>query len=83
MYTCKNAEKRRIQEPGGHPNVTKFGDLVTCGHFLTEDVLDEGYDGERCALVIYDVATKWIQCIPLKNKSAELARRAIGVQGTE
>ena len=64
----------------------RFGDVVTCDHIILrkhEHELGVGED-KRTALSILDVATKFMACYPLPNKSAEATvvalRHVVGPQ---
>ena len=51
------------------PRAEKFGDLITADH----KVLSEGCESRnnhRCAVVVQDLATKWIQSYPCKTKTS-------------
>ncbi len=55
---CPECMRAKMQKAGaytnksGHPECKKFGDSVTGDHFVTEDILDAGCDGEKCGLVL-------------------------------
>ena len=51
------------------PEREKFGDLTTADH----KVLSEGCESRhnhRCAVVVQDLATQWIQSYPCKTKTS-------------
>lgn len=64
----------------------KFGDLITGDHIVTIDKIDKSIDGKRDAVVIYDVATMFLECYPTGTKSADETIQAlqhfIGPKGT-
>ena len=66
--------RRRKREEGEKPKV--FGEIVTADHIVLGET-DMGGAGERAALVVRDLATGWISCYPLPNKSADSARNAL------
>ena len=47
----------------------KFGDLLTADHKVPNKG-SESRDNHRCAVVVQDLATQWIQSYPCKTKSA-------------
>ena len=54
----------------------KFGDLITADH----KVLNEGSeprDNHRYAVVVQDLATRWIQSYPCKTKSSHETERSL------
>ena len=53
-----------------------FGDLITAGH----KVLSEGCESRnnhRCAVVVQDLATQWIQAYPCKTKTSQEPQRSL------
>ena len=66
--------RRVLQHKGPPPQV--FGDLLTADHMVMGPQ-DAGRAGERTALVILDVATRWISCYPLPDKTADAAARVL------
>ena len=66
--------RRRIG--GAVPRAEKFGDLITADH----KVLSEGCESRnnhRCAIVVQDLATKWIQAYPCKTKTSQETQRSL------
>ena len=60
--------RRRIG--GAVPRAENFGDLISAGH----KVLSEGCESRnnhRCAVVVQDLATQWIQSYPCKRKTSQ------------
>jgi len=54
-----------------------FGDLITGDHIVTIDKMDRSIDGKRDAVVIYDVATLYLDCFPTGSRSAEETLQAL------
>ena len=52
-------------------STTTFGDQVTCDTMVIGDERDNSFNGDRCAHLIKDRATKWLQCYPRKHKKTE------------
>ena len=53
-----------------------FGDLITADH----KVLSEGCESRknlRCAIVVQDLATQWIQSCPCKTKTSQETQRSL------
>ena len=58
------------------PRADKFGDLITADH----KVLSEGCESRnnhRCAVVVQDLATQWIQSYPCKTKTSQETQRSL------
>ena len=47
----------------------KFGDLTTADHKVPNEG-GESRNNHRCAVVVQDLATQWIQCHPCKAKTS-------------
>ena len=54
-----------------------FGDQLTADHVIARSERSQGVTGQEDALLIMDRATKWIDCFPLRDKSAENARLSL------
>ena len=66
--------RRRIG--GVVPRAKNFGDLMTADH----KVLSEGCESRnnhRCAIVVQDLATQWIQSYPCKTKTSQETQRSM------
>ena len=66
--------RRRIG--GAVPRAENFGDLITADH----KVLSEGFESRnnhRCAVVVQDLATQWIQSYPCKTKTSQETQRSL------
>ena len=50
-----------------------FGDLITADHKVLSDNF-ESRNNHRCAVVVKDLATQWIQAYPCKTTSQETQR---------
>ena len=58
------------------PRAENFGDLITADH----KVLSEGCESRnnhRCAVVVQDLATQWIQSYPCKTKTSQETQRSL------
>ena len=54
----------------------KFGDLITADHkVLSENC--ESRNNHRCAVVVQDLATQWIQAYPCKTKTSQETQRSL------
>ena len=79
--TCQRA--KMMQKPARKTNKTidskpqEFGQLVTADTIIANRDVDRGINGETCALVILDVATDFIECHPMKKKTADAAYSAM------
>ena len=66
--------RRRIG--GVEPRAEKFGDLITADHkVLSENC--EPRNNHRCAIVVEDLATQWIQSYPCKTKTSQETQRSL------
>ena len=54
-----------------------FGDLITGDHLITNDVTDQGLNGESGGLALLDRGTKYFDLIPVDSKSSEDAAAAM------
>ena len=54
----------------------KFGDLMTADHNVFSDSC-ESRNNHRCAVVVHDLATQWIQTYPCKNKISQETQRSL------
>ena len=61
------------RKKGGSGTITskKFGDHVTMDHIISRELKDHGLDGERVALVIKDVYSKFRYIYPAEAKDTE------------
>ena len=53
--------------------IKQFGDLVTADHIVCRSLASHGLKGEQDCLMIYDKATNWLHCGPVKTKSSNNA----------
>ena len=61
---------------GAVPRAENFGDLIRPDHkVLSENC--ESQNNHRCAVVVQDLATKWIQFYPCKTKTSQEAQRRL------
>ena len=58
-------------------DATEFADLVTGDHIVSVEALDKSVDGKRDGLVIYDVATGYLDCYPTNTKNTEETIQAL------
>ena len=77
---CLRTKIRRVpwrrRDEGSFPRAEKFGDLITADH----TVLNEGSksrNNRRHAVVVQDLATRWIQSHPCKTKSSHETARSL------
>ncbi len=55
----------------------KFGDIITCDHIVASRDDAEGLLSDKTAMTIYDMASHFTACYPLKSKRADDAYRAL------
>ena len=53
-----------------------FGDLITADHKVLSDNF-ESRNNHRCAIVVQDLATQWIQAYPCKTKTSQETQRSL------
>ena len=58
------------------PRAEKIGDLITADHKVLSDN-GESRNNHRCAVVVQDLATQWIQAYPCKNKTSQETQRSL------
>ena len=58
------------------PRAEKFGDLITADHKVLSDNC-ESRNNHRCAVVVQDLATQWIQAYPCRNKTSQETQRSL------
>ena len=63
------------------PRADNFGDLITADHKVQSDNC-ESRNNQRYAVVVQDLATRWIQAYPCKNKTSQETQRSLQVPGT-
>ena len=56
---------------------TTFGDQVTAYHLIANRADNQGHDGSKYAVVVYDLATRYRDCFPTGDKDAIDARLAL------
>ena len=66
--------RRRIGE--AVPCAENFGDLITADHKVLSDNC-ESRNNHRCAVVVQDPATQWIQAYPCKTKTSQETQRSL------
>ena len=73
---CQKAKMQRKPCPGRPLGAVPaaFGDQLTADHIIARSERSQGVTGQEDALLVMDRATKWVDCFPLKDKSAENAR---------
>ena len=58
------------------PRAENFGDLITADHeALSEE--SESRNNHRCAVVVQDLATQWLQSHPCKTKSFQETQKSL------
>ena len=65
----------RRRNGGAVPRAENFGDLITADHKVFSDNC-ESRNNHRCAVVVQDPATQWIQAYPCKNNFTRNPREA-------
>ena len=58
------------------PRAVNFGDLITADHKVLSDNC-ESRNNHRYAIVVWDVATQWIQAYPCKTKTSQETQRSL------
>ena len=58
------------------PRVEKFGDLITADHKVLCDNC-ESRNNHRFAVVVQDLATKWMQAYPCRTKTSQQTQRSL------
>ena len=66
--------RRRIR--GAAPRAENFGDLITADHKVLSESC-ESRNNHRYAVVVQDLATKWIQAYPCQNKTSQETQRSL------
>ena len=66
----------RRRNGGAVPRAEIFGDLITADHKVLSDNC-ESRNNHRCAVVVQDLATQWIQAYPCKNKTSQETQRSL------
>ena len=79
---AKHARKRKHRREEDLPKL--FGQLVAGDHWLSKDGRSLGLNGEKFALLLYDIGTKFIYCDPQGSKDTEWNMKAFNdFAGTE
>ena len=58
------------------PRAENFGDLITADHKIVSESC-ESRNNHRCAIVVQDLATQWIQSYPCKTKTSQETERSL------
>ena len=66
----------RRRNGGAVPRAANFGDLITTDHKVLSDNC-ESRNNHRCAVVVQDLATQWIQAYPCKDKTSQETQRSL------
>ena len=66
----------RRRNGGAVPRAENFGDLITADHKVLGDNC-ESRNNHRYAVVVQDLATRWIQAYPCKNKTSQETQRSL------
>ena len=64
----ENVRLFRKKGAAGH-GAEDFGDLVTADTMVLQGLRDRGINGEADAIVFYDLATSWIDVMPIMSRS--------------
>ena len=73
---CKACQCGKIQSQqsrrskGLGPPPKEFGDQVTADHIISRSARSESITGALDSLLIYDRATRWIDCYPVRSQGA-------------
>ena len=77
---CKRTQITRAPCRRGNgeavPRAENFGDLITADHKVLSDNC-ESRNNHRCAVVVQDLATQWIQAYPCKTKTSQETQRSL------
>ena len=66
----------RTRNGGALPRAEKFGDLTTADHEVLSESC-ESRNNHRYAIVVQDLATRWIQSYPCKTKTSQETQRSL------
>ena len=66
----------RRRNGGAVPRAENFGDLITTNHKVLSDNC-ESRNNHRCAIVVQDLATLWIQSYACKTKTSQETQRSL------
>ena len=66
----------RRRNGGAVLRAENFGDLITADHKVLSDNC-ESRNNHRCAVVVQDLATQWIQAYPCKTKTSQETQRSL------
>ena len=66
----------RRRNGGAVPRAENFGDLITADHKVLSDNC-ESRNNHRCAVVVQDLATQWIQAYPCKTRTSQETQRSL------
>jgi hypothetical protein len=78
--SCKACQRAKMQrKPHSRKSVpiaerteaVKFSDLITGDHIVTASKMNHSIDGQRDAVVLYDVATMYMDCYPTGSRHAD------------
>ena len=66
----------RRRNGGAVPRAENFGDLITADHKVLSESC-ESRNNHRCAVVVQDSATQWIQAYPCQTKTSQETQRSL------
>ena len=66
----------RRRNDGAVPRAENFGDLIIPDHKVLSDNC-ESRNNHRCAVVVQDLATQWIQAYPCKTNTSQETQRSL------
>ena len=66
----------RRRNGGAVPRAENVGDVITADHKVLSESC-ESRNHHRCAVVVQDLATQWIQSYPCKTKTSQETRRSL------
>ena len=74
---CRKVSHGAAEDEDGREKPSCFGDLVTADHIVLGKEEEISRHDDTCALVILDRFTRWLDCFPLPNRSAESTEDAL------
>ena len=69
MGKTQSQQSRRSKGLGPPPK--EFGDQVTADHIISRSARSESVTGALDSLLIYDRATRWVDCYPVRSQGAD------------
>ena len=86
---CRACQAGKLQpqrsgrkDRGLGPVPLAFGDEAIADHIIARSARSQSVTGDHDALLIYDRATKWVDCYPVRTQSAsDAAYRSLAFKG--